>query len=61
MIIIMSNSYIPKGKLEEYNKLFIKQKESGLIVLPIGFEALITEDEDIKVIADDGKALSEGI
>lgn len=54
MIIIKSFYFLPKEKLEEYRKLFNKQKESGLIVLPVGFEALITEDEEIKVIANDG-------
>lgn len=55
MIIIKSYYFLPKEKLEEYRKLFIKQKESGLIILPVGFEALITEDEDIKVITNDGE------
>lgn len=53
MIIIKSNYFLKKETLEEYRELFNKQKESGVIVLPVGFEALITEDEDIKVIAND--------
>lgn len=54
MIIIRSHYFLKKEALEEYRELFIRQKESGIIVLPVEFEALITEDEEIKVIANDG-------
>lgn len=54
IIILKASSLIPKYLLEKYQSMFVRQKEQGLILLPPGFEYVVSIDSDceVKIIED---------
>ena len=54
VLIIKSNVLLKKEQLEAYRKMFMEQKNDGVVLLPSMFEAqYIPDDVDVRIDAAD--------
>ena len=52
ILVIRCNTLIHPEKLNKFRDIILEEKESGVIVLPNMFEAIVVPD-DIKIIFED--------
>lgn len=62
VLIIKANVLMKKEQLEEYRRMFARQKEDGVVLLPNTFEAeYIPDDVEIRIEGqDERKEIQEG-
>ena len=61
ILLIKSKAYIPTDKLMKFHDNFVKQVESGVVVIPEYFDAEVVSDQDgIEVIVESGSVAESG-
>lgn len=61
ILLIKSKAYIPTDKLMQWHDNFVKQVESGVVVIPEYFAAEVVNDQDgIEVIVESGSTAESG-
>lgn len=61
ILLIKSKAYIPTDKLMQWHDNFVKQVESGVVVIPEYFAAEVVNDQDeIEVIVESGSMAESG-
>lgn len=61
VLLIKSNTFMPTDKLMQFHDNFVKQLESGVVVIPAYFDAeVINVPDGIEVIAESGSVVESG-
>lgn len=61
ILLIKSKAYIPTDKLMKFHDSFVKQVESGVVVIPEYFDAeIINVPDEVKVVYEFGGLIFYG-
>ena len=61
VLLIKSNTFMPTDKLMQFHDNFVKQLESGVVIIPAYFEAeLLNVPDGVEVIVESGSVAESG-